>query len=766
MILKTNNVCIVALVCCMVSGGLPWRAAVAAENSGALRASVPEQEAHNGRIADIPHTSGEILVDGELDEEAWSGARMLRLNVETRPGENIEAPVRTEAYLMEDGRRFLIAFKAYDPEPAAIRAHIHDRDDAWDDDFVGVTLDTFDDRRRAYEFFVNPLGAQMDLTNDDVNGDETSSWDAIWESAGKLTDFGYQVEIAIPFNAIRFQNTDSGQTWGIDILRFYPRTHRYRLSANRLDRGVSCYLCQLGRIRGFEGVSPGRDLLITPTLTAARTDVSDDPGLTSLVQGDPEVDIGVDVRWGLTSDLTLSAAANPDFSQVEADVAQLDINNQFTLYFPEKRPFFLQDANIFSSPMDLVYTRNISDPDLGLKLTGKQGAHTYGVFAAADRVTSLLFPGSLESDVTLLEQSSEAVVARYRRDLGRNSAAGVLFTGRHSDDYHNYVAAIDTLWRINDRDRVEFQLLSSSTEYPEAVATEFGKPSGSFSGRGYVARYRHSGRNWFWKASHEDFDDGFTADMGFVPRNGYDTSVAGLGRVWHGDGEAHWWRSIELSGDWDITHDSSGRVLERELEGDIEIAGPMQSFIETGGGVRQRFWNGVLFDENFSFFYGEFQPADGMFIALYTQAGDQIDFANTRLGKFFSVSPRLRWDLGDHLRINLRHTRDVLDTRDGNNIFSARLNDFRFTWQFSIRSFARLTLQHLDLERDPSLYVDTVDAQFKTLGAQLLYSYKVNPQTVFFLGYSDSFVDDDSLSGLERSDRTFFMKVGYAWLPD
>ncbi len=736
-----------------------------AAEQGATRPPVAPDQAFNSRVAEIPHTDAEVVIDGNLDEAGWSGARVLELNVETRPGENVQAAVRTEAYLMEDGRRFLVAFKAYDPDPSAIRAHIHDRDDAWDDDFVGITIDTFNDRRRAYEFFVNPLGAQMDLTNDDVNGNETSSWDAIWESAGRLTEFGYQVEIAIPFNAIRFQNTDAGQTWGIDLLRFYPRNHRYRLSVNRIDRGVSCYLCQLGRIHGFEGVSPGRDLVITPTLTAARTDSIDDPGVTPLTSGSIESELGVNVRWGLTSDLTLSATANPDFSQVEADVAQLDINNQFTLFFPEKRPFFLQDANIFDSLTNLVYTRNISDPDIGLKLTGKQGPHTYGLFAATDEVTTILIPGSQSSGVELLQANSENVVGRYRRDFGKNSAAGVLLTGRRGDNYHNYVGAIDALWRVNDADRVGLQLLGTSTEYPSQVAEDFDQPQGSFSGRAYKIFYRHSGRNWGWNLFHEDFGANFRADLGFLPRTGYDRSVVGLGHVWHGDGEK-WWRSIELSGDWDITHDSTGRVLERELEGDIEIAGPMQSFVETGGGYRQRFWNGTLFDENFRFFYGEFQPADGVFIALFTRAGDQVDFANTRIGDFTRVSPRFNWDVGDHLKLNLRYTRDTLDMKDGRNIFTAGLTDARFTWQFSIRSFVRLTLQHLDLERDPSLYVDTVDAEFESLGAQLLYSYKVNPQTVFFLGYSDSFIDDDSLSGLERTDRTFFTKVGYAWLPN
>ena len=157
-----------------------------------------------------------------------------------------------------------------------------DRASAWNDDFVGIVIDTYGDERRAFEFFANPLGVQMDLTYDDVNKNEDDSWDAIWDSAGMIGEDGYIVEIEIPLRQLRFPSVDEKQTWGVDLLRFYPRDHRYRVSSNALDRNINCYLCQLQKLQGLEGVQPGRDIEIVPTLTASQVKTTDDPGIDPL----------------------------------------------------------------------------------------------------------------------------------------------------------------------------------------------------------------------------------------------------------------------------------------------------------------------------------------------------------------------------------------------------------------------------------------------------------------------------------------------------
>ena len=715
-------------------------------------------------IVDLSQTNLEIRVDGILDEKAWDGATRIEIDTETRPGENIPARVKTVAYLLEDGQNLYIAFDAQDPNPRAIRAYLRDRDSAYNDDFVGVVLDTYNDERRAFEFFVNPLGVQMDLTNDDVNKNEDDSWDAIWDSAGLIGEKGYVVEMQIPLSQLRFPNVDGKQTWGIDLLRFYPRDQRYRFSNNAIDRNVNCYLCQFGKIQGLENAEAGRDLEIVPTITALQNEMTDDPAVTPMQGGNAEAEAGVSIRWGITPDLTANLAINPDFSQVEADVAQLDVNNQFALFFSEKRPFFLEGADYFRTPIQAVFTRTVADPSVGAKLTGKRGENTFGVFAAQDEVTTLLFPGALESDSTTLQQDNTSFVGRYSRSFGDTSSVGALLTARDGDGYHNNVGGLDLRWKISDQHSVHAQYLQSDTEYPAQVSQDFDQPLGSFDGVAATAGYDYDSRDWFAYARHNQRSAGFRADAGFLPRVDIDQQIIGLGRKWHPE-DGDWWTRMQINGDWDITHDENGRVLEREIEAYFFIGGPMQSVIEIGGLKRDLLSNDVLFEETKVSLYAEFQPKGGLVLGVWTRIGDQVDFDNTRLGDGLRIEPFVNWNVNKNLLMKFNGTFVRLDSKDGPNIFDAAVYDLRLTWQFSIRSFLRLTTQFQDVERNPDQYIDPVDASSQDIGRQLLYSYKLNPQTVFFLGYSDQHVDDDSLSGLTATDRTWFMKIGYAWTP-
>jgi hypothetical protein len=604
----------------------------------------------------------------------------------------------------------------------------------------------------------------MDLTNDDVNKREDESWDAIWDSAGTISGEGYVVEMQIPLSQLRFPVSDGPQTWGVDLLRFYPRDKRYRFSNNRLDRAVSCYLCQFEKFQGLEGASPGRDLEIVPTLTGSRTDSTDDPGVLPLESGSAETEAGVSIRWGITPDMTANLAINPDFSQVEADVAQLDVNNQFALYYPEKRPFFLEGADYFSAPIDAVFTRTVADPDIGAKLTGKRGKHTYGVFAAQDAITNLLFPGPFGSDSESLEQENTAFVGRYSYGFGSASSVGALLTARDGDNYANTVGGFDLNWKINDQHTVQAQYLASSTEYPDGIVEEFEQPDGRFGGGAGVASWEFNSRNWFAYVQHEERSAGFRADSGFVPQVDVSTQVVGGGRIWHGT-EDSWWTRVRLQGDWDITHDDGGRMLEREVESYIGFGGPLQSWIQVGGLSRDTLWDGVLYREEKVSLYGEMRPVGGLAMGALARYGSQVDFANSRLGDQLRLEPFLDWNVNRHLLLRLRAALQQLDTKAGDMVFDAAVYDLRVTWQFNRRSFLRLTAQLRDVERDPLLYVDEVDARSRALGRQLLFSYKINPQTVFFLGYSDNHVEDDDLDTLEQSDRTYFMKLGYAWTP-
>ncbi|MDJ0940306.1 MAG: DUF5916 domain-containing protein [Woeseiaceae bacterium] len=717
-------------------------------------------------LGDLPRTDQAISIDGVLDEDEWRDATRIEIDTETRPGENVPAKVRTVAYLVEDGKSLYVAFDAEDPNPEKIRAFLRDRDSAFNDDFVGIVLDTYGDERRAFEFFVNPLGVQMDLTNDDINQNEDESWNAIWDSAGRIHESGYVVEMEIPLSQLRFPALDGKQTWGVDLLRFYPREHRYRFSNNPQDRNVNCYLCQFEKIQGLEGAKPSNDLEIVPTLTASQVETTDDPGVTPLGSGDSDAELGLTVRWGITPDMTANLAINPDFSQVEADVAQLEVNNQFALFFPEARPFFLEGADYFNTPIRAVFTRTVADPSFGAKLTGKRGDNTYGFFASQDEVTNLIFPGAFGSDSESLDQSNTAFVGRYARSFGEGSSVGALVTTRSGDDYHNYVGGLDLRWRITDNHNIRAQYLRSDTEYPDEVAEDFDQPLDSFGGHGATIGYDYDSRNWFAYLRHNDRSSGFRADSGFVPQVNIEQQVVGLGRVWQGSGDT-WYNQLRLSGDWDIAHDEEGRVLEREVEGYFTYQGAMQSFLQVGGLTRDKLFDDVMFKEDKVSAYGEFQPRGGLILGVWMRFGDQIDFANTRLGDERRFEPFATWNVNRNLLLRYEGNIVTLDSKEGPNIFDANVHDLRLTWQFSVRSFLRLTTQYSDVERNLDQYVDPddFDARSKNFGRQLLYSYKLNPQTVFFLGYSDQLIDDDSLTGLTTTDRTWFMKIGYAWTP-
>jgi hypothetical protein len=715
----------------------------------------------------IPRTDAALKIDGVLDEPGWQQGLVLEVKTEIDPGKNTPAPmgVTALAFLAYDDDNLYVAFRANDPEPSAIRAHLSDRDTPFRDDFAGILLDTFNDERGGYEFFVNPLGVQMDFALNETSSEdeEDANWDAIWSSAGRIDEQGYTVEMAIPFSSLRFQRSAGEQTWGLTAFRSYPRSRRHQINTNAVDPDDNCFICHIPKITGFEGATPGRNLEFDPTLTAQRTDSR--PGFPegALDEGDPEADLGLTARWGITPNLTLSGAVNPDFSQVEADAGQLDVNTQFTLFFPEKRPFFLEGADYFETPWNVIYTRTVSDPSWGAKLTGKEGKNGLGVFVVQDDITNLLLPGSQRSATASLRMETIDAALRYRRDLGSTANLGGVITHREGEGYHNSVYGIDGLWRPTGSDRVSVQALQSETEYPFAFASDIGLETGAFDGTAWRAGYSHDSRNWNWYGRHEDMDPGFRADLGFLPQVGYTFDVAGFERRWWGE-EKDWYTRWVAGADWDRREDSGGTLLEEEFEAWVGVGGPLQSFYFLDVGRRERFWNGVTFDEDFVNFFLEMRPTGGISLTLDTSFGDSIDFANTRAADEISLEPSITWNVGRHLQLGLEHDFLRLDV-EGGKLFEANLTELRTVYQLNIRTFVRAILQYEDVRFDPELFISNVNRKEEHLFSQLLFSYKLNPQTVLFLGYSDNAFGAelrDRTIELTRADRTLFFKVGYA----
>ena len=756
----------------------PARLACAASLLLGLLAGAPTAQAAEGgarpvrpAAVDIPHVEGEAKIDGVMDEAFWSQATKVDLGIETRPADNTPADVKTTAYIAEDGKNVLVAFVAEDPDPKQIRAFLRDRDAAYNDDFVGVVLDTFDDERRAYEFFANPLGAQMDLVIDDTTGNEDDSWDGIWDSAGRITETGFVVEFEIPLSTLRFQGGKDIQTWGADFLRFRPRDLRYRLSSQKMERGVSCYICQIGRIRGFHDVKPGSNLEITPTLTVRYAQGRDFPGTPWTSEG-VKFDAGADIKWGPTPNMTVNATINPDFSQVEADTGQLDVNNTFALFYPEKRPFFLEGADYFSSPNTLVYTRNVNDPDIGLRVTGRGLGGAYGVFVARDTVTDLLIPGVYGSGLQRYDFASNDAALRDRYDINKEAFVGVLATVRRGDDYENTVAAVDGKWQHGAHTLIG-QYIDTRTTDPFAYG------GGESEGASWYGEYDYSTRNWFAFAFKQRFDDGFRSDLGFIGQVGYDQDYFGVTRHWWGEKD-DLFNHVTLNFRWNDMHRTDDVLLDITREGWIGANGPLQSYYELGRVERDKLWNGVRFEEKIWRIRAQLQPWRGVNLSLFARTGDRVDLANTQIGKVLTINPNVTLNLGRSTTLSVNHNYERL-SRDGGNVYVANLTDLRLSYQFNLRQRLRLAILRNDLKLDPSLfdpglYPTGVPPHQRSIDTQLIYSYKINPRTALYAGYADNYFGGDVETGMSvpgspdydyypvfQSNRAVFMKIGYAW---
>jgi hypothetical protein len=710
----------------------------------------------------VPRISTDIRIDGNLDEEAWKEALLLELSYEVQPGENTAAPVRTEVYLVYDNSCLYAAFKAFDPDPSAIRAHLSDRDNAWSDDVVALVLDTFNDERRDFLLGVNPLGVQIDTVEVWIGSGGGGSWDTIWDSAARITDWGWSAEMKIPFSSIRFQRGREGQVWGFDAIRLYPRSQSHLIGTFPRDRNNNCYLCQAIKIKGFDDATPGRNVEISPTFTAVRTDNRPDFPAGELQKYDQKADIGLTARWGITPNITLGGTVNPDFSQVEADSLQLDINQPFALFYSEKRPFFVEGSDFFSTPLDAVYTRTMRDPSWGIKLSGKEGANTLGAYVVRDDLTNIIFPGPQGSHSTSLMAANTSSVFRYKRDIGSKYTLGLLLTDREGDDYFNRVLGFDGEFRFTDKDQLSLQVLGSSTRYPGDVASAFDQQSEDFGDSALELYYLHSARTLTWWGGFRQIGTDFRSDLGFIPQVGFRRYLAGSRYAWIPK-EKSWFSTIFIQGSVRNMEDLDGNLLERLAYVRLNYEGlPKSSHSYVEFDRSRESYNGLQFDLNSVVFHHCMSPNAHSHTGVSAIIGDRIDYANTRLGKRLYLTGDINYSLTTQLRVIFSQTYERL-TVDQGRLYTAKNSEVGIVYHFNTRTFFRSIFQFVDYSRNTPLYTYAVDSKFKRFFTQLLFSYKINPQTVLFIGYSDNYLGSQEY-GLTQSDRTFFVKLGYAWV--
>ena len=707
----------------------------------------------------IPRTNSVISLDGVLDEEAWESALTFELLYLWRPFENERPPVDTEVLVTHNDHYLYVGFRAFDPDPSQIRARFNDRDDIGWDDRVGIVLDTFNDERRMFYLLSNPLGVQCDLIESPSGGGYT--WDTIYDTAGRITDWGFCVEMAIPFSSLPFQRVDGPQIWGFDAVRNYAREYHYYMGTHYKDRKNNCWACQMHKIIGFEGIEPGNNVEIIPTVTTVRSDERSSMPNGEFEPLSRETELGVTARWAITPNMLISGTLNPDFSQVEADSLQLDINEPFALYYDEKRPFFVEANEFFTTRLNAVYTRTMRDPSWGAKLTGKEAGNTIGAFVVEDELTNLIFPGSQGSTSTSLSMNSRAAVIRYKRDIGNRYTLGVLGTAREGEEYHNRVLGFDGDFRITRTDRISVQFLNSNTDYPDAIALAFNQNMDNFDDSAFSIAYQHWERPGLtWSANYEKVGEDFRADLGFMPRVGYSDKGANIGYTWRAK-PGQWWSGVSLSGSFSEMLDNDDNLLFRDNRLSLEFTGTLYSTVLLQLHSANEAYNVKEFDLKWLFTMAYFQPTRYLFAGFTSNYGDRIDYSNTRLGDRFSFSPFALLNIGRHFFLDLDYTFMRMNV-EGIKLFTANTVDVQLKYQFNIRTFLRGIFQYVHYSYNPENYLFPVNPQFKSFFSQVLFSYKINPRTVFFLGYTDNYFGRHEF-GLTQSDRTVFAKIGYAW---
>ncbi|HKG46491.1 MAG TPA: DUF5916 domain-containing protein [Pyrinomonadaceae bacterium] len=548
----------------------------------------------------IPRFDKPPTIDGKLDEEVWQKAAVLKDFYQIRPGDNTPPSKPTEVLIGFDPKFLYIAFKATD-EPDKVRATVAKRDNIFNDDYVGFMLDTFNDKRKAFEVFFNPFGIQGDGILTEGRGEDFSI-DLLLESKGIIHETGFNVEIAIPFKSLRFE-AGKGKLWGAHFFRRIQRLESELDSWMPFSRSIASDLSQAGHLTGLEGISIERMIELIPSATVSQnsrfvptfgaTARSLDSG--RIVNEPVGFELGLTAKFIPSSAVTVDLAINPDFAQVEADQLVVTANQRFPIFFSEKRPFFLEGIDIFQTPITAVHTRAIVDPDVAVKTTGKLGRNTFGLMVASDNgpgnlsaddrgalnscVDSRVFdPRVICSNERFLDKNAYVGVLRLKRDVGKENSLGMLATSYSFIEKHNQVLGIDGRFRLDKQTTLSFQTLGTSSRNfffdPNDGETRYRTGNGF----GYSTSYNVSGRNWGYEIYGEGFTQDYRADVGFVQRTNSNFNYGFL----RYNSDANPKKKIISYHFHNLTHvnyDWQGRMYTWESENLIELSLPRSSWV-------------------------------------------------------------------------------------------------------------------------------------------------------------------------------------------
>jgi hypothetical protein len=430
--------------------------------------------------------------------------------LQNQPADGAPATQNTEVWLARTSTALYVVFICFDQHPEQIRSHLARRENIQNDDWVSVLLDPFQDRQRGVRFEVNPAGVQGDASWTESGGPDPS-YDQVWNSDGRVTPRGWMALIAIPFRSLRFPA--AGRDWGVVFWRNFPRNSELDFWP-RVSPSVSGILSQEGALRGIEGVTGSHNVQINPYVLGQNVHVLDqlDPNNPTFSTRNAEATAGGEVKAVWRDSIVFDATFNPDFSDVESDQPQFTVDQRYPVYFPELRPFFLENASYFATPLTLLYTRNIIRPDWGLRVTGKTGRTNLGFLAIDDRQPGRTVP----SGDPLRDNKAGFYVGRISRDIGEGSNAGLIYTDQEFGGGWNRIGGADITWRADKHWTVLAQMVESSTHQSESTSAASIFPRGYSAGPAADVQVTRSGHALNIFEEYQDVSKGFKTLTGFI----------------------------------------------------------------------------------------------------------------------------------------------------------------------------------------------------------------------------------------------------------
>jgi len=677
------------------------------------------------------------------------------------------ATQRTEAYLGYDDKNVYAIFVAFDSQPAQIRARLARRENIYDDDRVQIMLDTFHDERRAYAFVANPLGVQLDRLWTEGRGND-DSFDTVWKSRGKVTERGYVVWMSIPFRSLRF--SPSNGTWGVVLQRVIPRLNETD-SWPWVSAAIQGRLNQGGTVSGFQKISPGRNIQLIPYGVFRSFRALDSRGALNpaYVKERADFDGGLDAKFVLKDRLVVDATFNPDFSQVESDEPQVTVNQRFEVFFPEKRPFFIENASFFETPISLLFTRRIADPQFGVRLTGKVGRYAIGLLFADDQS-----PGrSVPANDPLSGKRAFFGIARVNRDLGKNSTIGAIYASRQLGNAFNRAGGVDLRFKLGKHVVGNAQAVTTATRFADGTRQ---------AGPSYEVFAEWAGRKLIFNTLYLDTSKGYLTQTGFFRRPNirqfsnfvrYRFRPEGKRLISHGPS------AFQLAL-WNHARTRVDKFINVNYLFEFKRQTEIGAFINTG---RER-----LFQSEFSalategsdyprghrgiFWFSSFFPqltlfgetGSGTTINFFPASGPPVSARSHFFDGGVTVRPMTRLTIENRYLLTRLRVRGLEESIFTNHILRSKWN-----YQISRELSVRFITQYAATLSNPEL---SGLARNKSLNFDFLVTYLLHPGTAIYVGYNSNLQNPDPLLALTSGSgqvpnrfvndgKQFFVKASY-----